>query len=117
MYTAHERSAGASDEITIRLSSPEDCAAIRRLAELDDRRPPSGQVILAIVSGELRAALPVGGGDPIADPFRSTSGLLELLRVADEVVHNTGTGRRRSSRMRIAATRRRSEADQLAGPC
>ena len=71
-----------SDEITIRLSRPEDRAAILRLAELDGRLPPSGAVILALVGGELQAALPLGGGAAIADPFRRTTELVELLRVA-----------------------------------
>jgi hypothetical protein len=83
MHTAHQCSAGTSDEITIRLSGPEDRAAILRLANLDGRRPPSGDAILAIVSGELRAALPLGGGDAIADPFRPTTELVKLLRVVD----------------------------------
>jgi hypothetical protein len=111
MDTVHERSAGASDEITIRRSSPEDRAAILRLANLDGRRPPSGPAILAIVSGELRAALPVGGGDPIADPFRPTTELVKLLRVIDAAQRNNGG--RRSSRTRIAAARQQSETDQL----
>jgi hypothetical protein len=103
MHTAYERSLGASDEITIRLSGPHDRAAILRLANLDGRRPPSGQVILAIVSGELRAALPLGGGDAIADPFRPTTELVEVLRVIDAAQRSTGAGGRRPSRMRVAA--------------
>jgi hypothetical protein len=102
MDTAQEHSAGAGDEITIRLSNPEDRTAILRLANLDGRRPPSGQAILAIVSGELRAALPVGGGDAIADPFRPTTELVEVLRVVDAAHRSTGIGGRRPSRLRIA---------------
>jgi hypothetical protein len=90
MPTGHECSAGESDEITIRLSSPEDRAAILGLANLDGRRPPSGEAILAIVSGELRAALPLGGGDAIADPFWPTTELVKLLRVVDAAQRNTG---------------------------
>ena len=92
-----------SDEITIRLSRPDDSAAIRRLAELDGRRPPSGESILAIVDGELRAALPLAGGDAIADPFRPTTALVELLRVRDAALHDTGRRRRRPFPARIAA--------------
>jgi hypothetical protein len=99
MFTAHKRSAGASDEITIRLSSLDDRAAIQRLANLDGCRPPDGQAILAIVSGELRAALPVGGGDAIADPFRPTTELVKLLRVVDAAQRNNRAGGGRPSRM------------------
>ena len=112
MDTAHERSAGASDEITIRRSGPEDRAAILRLANLDGRRPPSGQAILAIVSGELRAALPLEGGDPIADTFWPTTELVKRLRFIDAAQRSTDG--RRPSRTRIAAARQRSETDRLA---
>jgi hypothetical protein len=70
-----------TDEITIRLSSSDDRAAIQRLADLDGRELPSGESILAIVGGELQAALPLVGGEAIADPFRPTTQLVELLRV------------------------------------
>jgi hypothetical protein len=101
----HERAAGARDEITIRLSRPEDRAAILRLAELDGRRPPSGESTLAIVGGELRAALPLGGGAAIADPFFPTSELVELLRVRRAALHDTGTRARRSFLVRVATAR------------
>jgi hypothetical protein len=35
--------------------------------------------MLAEVGGEIRAAVPVDGGGVIADPFRRTSDLVELL--------------------------------------
>jgi hypothetical protein len=92
-----------SYEITIRLSSPDDCAAIRRLAALDGRQPPSGESILAIVDCELQAALPLAGGDAIADPFRPTTALVELLRVRDAALHDTGGRGRRPFPARIAA--------------
>ena len=101
-----ERPASASDEITIRLSSPEDRVAILRLAELDGRRAPSGESILALVGGELRAALSLGGGDAVADPFWPTTELVELLRLRDAALHNTGTGGSRALRARIAFARR-----------
>jgi hypothetical protein len=82
------RSAHAGDEITIRRSSPEDRLAILCLAQLDGRPPPSGESILAIVGGELRAALPLGGGEAIADPFRPTSELVELLRIRRVALRN-----------------------------
>ena len=103
--TAHERPARATDEVTIRLSRPEDRVAILHLAELDGRRAPSGESILAIVAGELRAALSLGGGDAIADPFWPTAELVELLRVRDAALHDTGTGGRRALRARLAFAR------------
>ena len=68
------------DAITIRHSTGRDRAGILRLGVLDDRPPPAGEMLLAFVDGELRAALPLGSGDALADPFHPTSDLLELLR-------------------------------------
>jgi hypothetical protein len=104
--TPHERPAGASEGITIRLSTHDDRVAIERLAELDGRRAPSGESILAIAGGELRAALSLSGGDAVADPFSPTTELVELLRVRHAALHDTGTGGRRALRPRLAFARR-----------
>jgi len=72
-----------------------DEPALRRLAELDSRRVPAGEVLVAAVGGELVAALSVDGTAAIADPFRPTLGLVRLLgvraaqlrRAADEPAH------------------------------
>jgi hypothetical protein len=68
------------DAITIRHSTGVDRAGILRLGVLDDRPAPAGEMLLAFVDGELRAALPLAGGDALADPFHPTTDLLELLR-------------------------------------
>jgi hypothetical protein len=102
----NEHPARSGDEITIRLSSPDDRAAILRLAELDGRRAPSGQSILAIVGGELRAALSLGGREAVADPFRPTSRLVELLRVRDAALDERRTGARRALRASVPRARR-----------
>ena len=67
--------------ILIRPSTSSDLAAIRRLAALDDRRPPRGEALLAFLEDDLRAALPLDGGRPVADPFHRTDELVELLRL------------------------------------
>jgi hypothetical protein len=85
-------------EITIRLSSPDDRVAIVRLADLDGREPPPGKSILAFVGGELRAALPLGPGAAIADPFFPTRELVELLRV--RAAAQQGPNRRRATLIR-----------------
>jgi hypothetical protein len=69
-----------TDAITIRHSREEDRVPIARLAALDDRPVPRGQVLLAFVEGELRAALPLGRGELVADPFHLTQQIVDLLR-------------------------------------
>jgi hypothetical protein len=74
------------EQITIRRSTQEDTAEIRRLALLDDRAAPSGDAMLAFVDGELRAAMSLNGLDGalghkgvVADPFHRTANLVGLL--------------------------------------
>jgi hypothetical protein len=74
-----------NDTITIRRATEDDRPAILRLGELDDRPAPSAEALLAFVDGELRAALPLPGGDAIADPFHRTAELVDLLRLRAEL--------------------------------
>ncbi len=69
--------------ITIRHSTREDRRAVLRLAELDERRIPEGDALLAFVDGELAAAR-TPRGTAVADPFRRTKGLLEMLELRAE---------------------------------
>lgn len=70
-----------SGRITIRHSTEDDRSEIARLAELDSRPTLAGDALLAFVDGELRAAVALGSGDAVADPFHPTANLVELLRV------------------------------------
>jgi hypothetical protein len=70
-----------SEAIIIRRSTDEDRPAIAELAALDSRRPPQAEALLAFIGTELRAALPLDGGEAIADPFHHTAELVELLRI------------------------------------
>jgi hypothetical protein len=67
--------------VTVRLADYGDSAALVRLAGLDSASFPEGPTLVAEVDGEIQAALPVDGGPVIADPFRSTTGLVEILRL------------------------------------
>jgi hypothetical protein len=68
-------------EITIRHATHEDMRAVLQLAALDDRPAPRGDALLAFVDGELAAARPLDGRTPVADPFRHTAHLLDLLEL------------------------------------
>jgi hypothetical protein len=68
-------------QVTLRRASAADVRALHRLAELDSAETPSGSVLVAEVDGRLRAALPLDGARPIADPFYRGLELIELLRM------------------------------------
>ena len=70
-----------SEPITITHSTEADVPSVRRLAALDDRRPPNGPALLAYVDGELRAAVGLLDGQTVADPFHRTADIVELLRL------------------------------------
>ena len=68
--------------ILIRQSQWHDATALRRLADLDSRSLPSGAFLLAEVSDELVAAVPLDGNDEsISDPFKPTADIVELLEL------------------------------------
>jgi hypothetical protein len=68
--------------LTLRLARPDDAPAVRRLAQLDSSRPPTGRVLLAVVGSDPVAALGVDTGSVVADPFRPTAGVVATLRQA-----------------------------------
>ena len=90
--------------LTIRLATTSDEFAVRRLAALDSASPPTGDVLLAEMGNELWAALSVDTGTAIADPFRPSGDLVDLLRFRAGRL-NTGFRLRhpRSSGIRAAA--------------
>ena len=71
----------SQEAVSLRLCSVGDDEALERLAVLDGRSSPRGRYVLAEVGGEVIAALPLGGGKPLSDPFRRTAHLLPLLRL------------------------------------
>lgn len=68
------------DTLTIRRASQDDMVALHRLAVLDSASPPTGDMLLAEVDGEVWAALDLEDGRAIADPFRPSGELVGLLR-------------------------------------
>jgi hypothetical protein len=67
--------------LTIRRADASDTGALVRLAALDSASPPAGDALLAEVAGELWAAVEVDSGAAIADPFRPSGELVDLLRL------------------------------------
>jgi hypothetical protein len=67
--------------VIIRAALGSDSFAIRRLAELDSARVPAGDLLVAESDGALVAAHAPGTGATIADPFRHTAQVVELLHL------------------------------------
>ena len=69
-------------EILIRRAYADDAEALARLAELDSAdAAPQGPLVVAELDGELAVALSLADGSVIADPFRPTATIVELLRL------------------------------------
>ena len=67
--------------LTIRHANFADASDLARLAALDSALPLTGETLVAAVDGELWAAIEIGSGASIADPFRPSAELVELLRL------------------------------------
>jgi hypothetical protein len=65
--------------VVIRAAGDADRAALRRLAQRDSSEVPAGELLVAELDGELRAAVALESRRAIADPFRPTAELVELL--------------------------------------
>jgi hypothetical protein len=85
--------------VVIRAARGPDGAALADLARLDSQRPLAGEVLVAEQDGALVAAL--AGDRVIADPFRHTADVVDLLRM-----RAGGAPRQhRSSRVRVPRLR------------
>src|SRR5262249_11655043 len=100
--TAPGRRTRLSDPITIRYSTPDDRAAILRLAALDGQAAPHGVMLLAYAGDELRAAIPLAAGEAIADPFYRWAELVTLLRLRETALRKPARMRARLLRLRLA---------------
>jgi hypothetical protein len=74
------RGAASQPPVTLRLGAPADLAALERLAGLDSRPLPPGPHLVAERDGRIDAALSLSTGELVADPFRRTAELAEMLR-------------------------------------
>jgi hypothetical protein len=67
--------------VLIRAARGSDGDALDRLAALDSARIPTGELIVAEADGALVAAHAPATGATIADPFRRTAEVVELLQL------------------------------------
>jgi hypothetical protein len=68
-----------NDRLVIRFANDLDHQRIERLAELDSRRAPHGDVLIAELDGRLVAAVGLDGS-AVADPFQRSAPVVRLLR-------------------------------------
>ena len=78
--TEEHRRAAWELPVTLRLAAADDGAALDRLAQRDCRPLPPGPHLVAERQGRIEAAVSLASGELIADPFRRTTELCELLR-------------------------------------
>jgi hypothetical protein len=84
--------------LTIRRADAADAGALVRLAALDSASPPTGAALLAEVGDEVWAALELDSGAAIADPFRPSGDLVDLLRLRAALMN----GAEKAERGRLA---------------
>ena len=100
-------------DITVRSAVSADHADLVRLAALDSARPPRGPALVALADSRMLAALPLGAGRPIADPFEHTAEAVALLelrarQLAERNVERRGLGDRLRSLLRAPLDARRT---------
>jgi hypothetical protein len=67
--------------VVIRAARGSDGDSLRRLAALDSARVPAGDVLVAEAEGAVVAAHSPTTGATIADPFRRTAEMVQLLEL------------------------------------
>jgi hypothetical protein len=96
---AHSQAASLAP-VTVRLATATDDAAIARVAGRDTRPAPPAPHLVAERAGTIEAVLSLATGEWVADPFRRTAEVVELLRCyARRHRRESGQRPRRGTRM------------------
>ena len=99
--------------VTIRLAAEHERADLARVAERDSRPVPPAPRLVAERDGTVLAILSLETGEVVADPFRPTADLVELL--LPHGLRIPGPAGRRSRRPSNTAADRASHPVGLAG--
>ena len=101
----------AHERVTVRHSHIGDADAIQRLAALDSARVPEAPMLVAESDARILAALPLGSGRPIADPFTPSAELVALLELRAAQLGEDGARQQtRVARLTRALRRRPASA-------
>ena len=76
--TPQRRLESVFDGVSVRIARAGDLD-VRRLAALDESAVPAGHALVAMRDGRALAAVPVDGGEAVADPFERTAAIIEVL--------------------------------------
>jgi hypothetical protein len=95
-------------DVTIRRLGTGDAAAVKRLAQRDSAREPTGALLGAELDGQMLAAISTTTGEVVADPFQRTAEIVQALRLRVDRVDGRARGHaiRRLSRLRRASDTR-----------
>ena len=88
--------------ITIRRATQDDATALRRLAQLDAALLPEGDLLVAEVEGEIRAALRIDDGAYVSDPFFPSRDLVGMLHTRAKAIRRTTLSRTERARTRLS---------------
>jgi hypothetical protein len=94
-----------SGSIVIRPARPTDEGAVRLVAQRDSRVAPEGELLIADVGGEVRAAISLTTGEVVADPFQRTEELVRVLALRRaQLRHENRRPERGLRRLRFASS-------------
>jgi len=104
-YAARASTASLAPAITLRFGTPDDVAAVSRLAALDCAEVPAEPVLVAEADGVLRAAMSLSDDEVIADPFQPTEQIVLLLRERASQLRGDPARRHRAEPRTVDAAR------------
>jgi hypothetical protein len=108
------------EDITIRRTGAADGESLVRLAGLDSKHVPPGNFLIAEVDGVGWAAVAIESGEVLADPFRPTADLVQMLQLRatrirevenPDLVRKRGLARMTAGASRLLPRRRRATAE------
>jgi hypothetical protein len=91
-----------SSDLIVRSATSADREQLAHLAALDSAGTIDGRALVAEADARILAALPLGTGRPIADPFEPTAEVVALLELRANQLRN-GASTPRGLRGRIRA--------------
>jgi hypothetical protein len=106
----HQTPRLAHERVTVRHAHADDARALNRLAALDSAHTPGFPTLVAESDARIVAALPLGCGRPIADPFEPSAELVALLELRAAQLRAGDGDRRRGIGERIRSLRHRRPA-------